>query len=368
MNAAKRPHTSSRRRHERVRERRMREQRSCRATSAQERARGASASTKCAAAWPWPRAPFARICLFVALLVPAAQAGEESLPRAARAALVVHPSRVKAQPAAAFALGIPWVVRAFQSYAIVAEHGEHFTVLVVGTDSAQETVGLASGSGKLDKAFEALRGAPAGKIAGHDVYSMPRSPDRIALVGTQQIFEGSSEALRRALDHAPADPARRELEQSLMAAPARPAAATLLVLSAPEETNLVEILHDLDAIWRGLDKLAAPYQTPMKMLGDLRGARADIWQEADSVHVRALLVSTGELDAKRALVALRTARQLAPLASDAAVRSGSLTKADAELLLRTLESMRSRVEDDQVHVDLSIDAASLLPGGRAVRQ
>ncbi len=343
----------------------MREQRSCRATSAQERARGASASTKHAAAWRVPCC--AGIYAIVVLFAFEAHAAEASLPGAARAALVVHPSRLEAQPAAALALGIPWVVRAFQSYAVVAEHGEHFTVLVVGTESAQETVGLASGSGKLGKAFETLRGAPVGKIAGHAVYSMARSPDRIALVGTQQIFEGSSEALRRALDHAPADPARRELEQSLMAATARPAAATLLVFSAPEETNLVEILHDLDAIWRGLEKLAAPYQTPMKMLGDLRGARADIWQEADSVHVRALLVSTGELDAKRALVALRTARQLAPLASDAAVRSGSLLKGDAELLRRILESMRSRVEDDQVHVELSIDAASLLPGGRAVR-
>ena len=337
----------------------MREQRSCRATSAQERARGASASTKHAAAW--------RVCAAVALFALESQAGETTLPGAARAALVVHPSRLEAQPAAALALGIPWVVRAFQSYAVVAEHGEHFTVLVVGTETAQETVGLARGSSKLGKAFETLRGAPAGNIAGHAVYSMPRSPDRIALVGSEQIFEGSSEALRRALEPGPAAPARRELEQSLMAAPARPAAATLLVLSAPEETNLVEILHDLDAIWRGLDKLAAPYRTPMKMVGDLRGARADIWQDADSVHVRALLVSTGDLDAKRALVALRTARQLAPLASDAAVRSGSLTKADAELLRRTLESMRSRVEDDQVHVELSIDAASLQPGGRAVR-
>ncbi len=302
----------------------------------------------------------AGFCVFVQ--TPRAQAAEADLPGAARAALVVHPQRLNAQPAVALALGIPWVVRAFKSYAVVAERGERFTVLVVGTESAHETVGLARGWSGLGKAFENLRGEPAGSIAGHAVYSMPRSPDRIALVGTQQIFEGSPAALRRVLDGGPTDPARRGLEQTLMAVPARPAAATLLYLAAAKETNLVQVLHDLDAIWSGLAKLAAPYQTPMKMLGDLRGARADVWQQADSVHVRALLVSTGGLEAKRALVALRTARQVAPLASDAAVRSGSLSKGDADLVLRILESMRSRVEDDQLHVELSIDAASLLPG------
>ena len=302
---------------------------------------------------------FVGMCMSLAVR---AWAGEASLPGAARAALVVHPQRLDAQPAAALALGIPWVVRAFQSYAVVAEHGEHFTVMVVGTEAAHETVGLVRGSTGLGKAFESLRGEPAGSIAGHAVYSMRRSPDRIVLVGTQQIFEGSSSALRQVLGPVATDPERRGLEQTLMAVPVRPAAATLLVLSAPEETNLVRIFGDLDAIWSGLSKLAATYQTPLKMLGDFRGARADIWQQADSVHVRAILVATGGLEAKRALVALRTARQLAPLASDAAVRSGSLTKGDAELVLRTLESMRSRVEDDQVHVDLSIDAASILPG------
>ncbi|HZM15904.1 MAG TPA: hypothetical protein VFE28_07875 [Candidatus Krumholzibacteria bacterium] len=283
------------------------------------------------------------------------------VPAAARAALLVRPDRVEAQPAASLALGLPWLLRSFVSPAALGSRGERFTILVVDAGSAPETVGLARGKEDVREVFARLRGAPAGSIGPHEIYALQQSPDRIALVGAQEIAEGSTAGLRRLLETVAARPERQALEQTLRAQPVPQAAATLLYFSGADEANFVRILRDLDVIWQGLARVAAPYETALKLLGTMRGCRADVWQEADSVRVQVLLVCPGSLEAKRSLVALRTARQLAPLASDAAVRNGSITPQDAELVESVLGTMRSRAEGEQVHVDLAVAAELVLP-------
>jgi hypothetical protein len=138
-------------------------------------------------------------------------------------------------------------------------------------------------------------------------------------------------------------------------------AVTLLHMAEEGEASFVEILEDFDAIWPGLSRLAEPYSMPLKLMGAMRAGRADIWQDGDSLRAQVLFVSGGSMDARRSLVALRTARSLAPMASDAAVRAGTLTPQDAQILKEILEAMRTRTEDERIHVDLAVPVTAILP-------
>ncbi len=294
-------------------------------------------------------------------LVARGSAEPPRLPAATRAALIVQPQRLAAQPAASQALALPWVLRAFATYPRVGVTAERFSVLVLGSDGGRETLGLSARSAGMAEAFAAVRGKPAGPIAGQATYRLANSPDLVALLAGGEIAEGSALALRLALaPETAAAAAKRGLERSLLGASEARATATLVHLGAPEGANLVAILADLDAIWPGLARLAAPYETPLKLLGEMRGGRADVWQDADSVRVRVVLVSTGSGQAKRSQMALRTARQLAPLMSDAAVRAGTLTPQDAAVVTRILGAMRSRTDEEQLSVDLAIAASDLV--------
>lgn len=294
-------------------------------------------------------------------LAMAARGTETIPPPGIPAALVVHLRNCETQPAAVHALVLPWVLRGFQSHEACAEVAESYTVLAVKAAGERSTIGVAQGPTDLRGPFGALRSRPATSIAGYPAYSLRRSPLQIVLVDSRKIVEGDPPALGRYLKPAEAPShERRLLASTLRTSPSVPSAATLLYLADEDDAGLVDILADFDAMWPGLARLSEPYAAPMKLVGSMRGGRADVWQDGDSLRVRILFVSQGSMDAKRSVMALRMARGLAPMASDAAVHAGTLAPGDAQLLTQILESMRMRTDEEKIHVDLAVPTSAVL--------
>ncbi len=245
---------------------------------------------------------------------------------------------------------------------LLGARAELFTLYTLQTARGFVPMGVTRGNARLGADFEKLRDAQTGSASGHALYTY-RSGDagRVALIGRQEIAEGSEEALRVGLRDPGRDAdsrARRELEESLRRLEDTGAAATLVYMAPPEGSNLVQVVRDLGAIWGPqLAKSIEPYEAVLGLLGSMRAGRADVWEERADLGVRIVLVAMDEGAAKRSHFALRTARGLAPMASKAAVRAGSMSQEDADVLARVLQEMQSRLEEDRIYIRLAVPAS-----------
>ena len=297
----------------------------------------------------------------ILLLVPRSTHGAEPdsavvMPVRARAALVVRPARVAAQPLVSQLLLLPRALQPFRVPPALGERAERITVLQLESVIGWQTMGVTRGVSDLGDEFGRLRGEPAGFAGGREVYRLGSdgSGDRITRLGPAEIAEGTAEALRTGLGVQPAAAGRRlEVERALRGLPDPGSPAHVVYIAPDGGADLVQTVTEAGAIWNlDLRSLLEPYEAALRMLGTLHGARADLWQDGEALRVRAALVAPNGAAAQRSYLALRAARQLAPLASDAAVKGGSMTRAEATLLTGVLESMQSRVEGDQVHIEV----------------
>ena len=309
-------------------------------------------------------APLVAAALCVALS-PQLLRAQVEFPARARAALHVFPERVGAQATADRAFGLRQLLDAHAAPRAAGDHIEHFILYTVATPKGFDTMGVTRTVTPFGTAFEKLRGARRGSVGGHALYAHRNgAAGRLALVGRREIAEGSEEALRIGLQAQASGgrtKARRDLERSLRRLEDPGGAATLIYLAPPEGANLVQIVDDLGAIWGPyLASAIEPYQSVLGLLGSMQAARADVWQEDANLGVRIVLVTPDAGAAKRSHLALRTARGLAPMASKAAVRAGSMTQEDAEILAAVLQGLDSQVENNRILVTLSVPG-SIVP-------
>jgi hypothetical protein len=284
---------------------------------------------------------------------------EVGLPARTRAALLVHSARLRAQPTADRALGLSILQGAFSAPAALGNRAERFTLLLLQRSRGTSFCAVTAGRGDLRQLFARMHGSSAGSASGHELYAPRYGSWHMSLVDGGEIAEGSLQGLRLALattdDSAQASHAT--LQHTLRQQPDTGAVATLLYLAPSEGANLVRIIRDLDTIWRDLALIVAPYETALGMLGKMRGGRADLREKGEHLYARIILVAMNRGAAKRSHLALRTGRMLAPLASQAAIRSGSMTRAEAEVLGEVLETMQTRVEADRIHIELRIPSS-----------
>lgn len=122
--------------------------------------------------------------------------------------------------------------------------------------------------------------------------------------------------------------------------------------------SLFEAISDLDHIWNlGLSNAVAPYERALGMLGEIRAARAEVWQAGDGFAGRLTLLAPSDAAAKRVQFAFALAQQLGKVVAAAAVQGGSMSPRDGEILGAVLDSMRCEVTDDMVRVDARLDTA-----------
>ncbi|MFQ5600119.1 MAG: hypothetical protein ACE5G2_06155 [Candidatus Krumholzibacteriia bacterium] len=279
--------------------------------------------------------------------------------------LVIDPERMRVQPAASSVLSLPLLVGPFVAPRVVSPV-RRFTLILVPVGGRWEAIGVTEGDRDLTARFERLHGDAADTAGRHRLYELaPSAPWRVALLDRHRIVEGPETALRAALEpEAPGSTSQGrlfEVAHRLVALPDTRSPATLFYFSPEEDADLVQIISDLDWIWgTGLRAGVAPYQMVLRMLGSMRGARADVWEAGDELAARIVLVAPSGAAAKRSQMALSAGRQLGLVAAAAAVRTGSMRQADAETLAGVLESMRSHVEEECVHVELRMQAADLL--------
>ncbi len=276
-------------------------------------------------------------------------------PAAARAALSISPRRAQTQPIVDRAFALQVLLDLFEAPVVLGERVEGFTLYTLHTDTDASLMGVTRARTRLAADFENMRGTRTGSVGGHALYTYRSGAGgRLALVGRREIVEGREDALRLGLQVQASGgraKARRDLERSLLRLEDPGGAASLVYLAPSDGASVVQIVSDLGAIWGPyLSQSIEPYETVLGLLGSMRAARADVWQEGDDLGVRIVLVASDAGAAKRAHLALRTARGLAPMVSKAAVRSGSMAQSDADVLNDVLDGMQSHVEDDRIVV------------------
>lgn len=286
---------------------------------------------------------------------------EFSFPERARAAVHIFPERVRSQRTTNQVFGLEYMLRLYSAPGLIGARADRFTLYTVQSPGGWTTMGVTSAAVGLAHDFEKLRGTRTGSVGGHALYTYRNGArGRVVLVASNEIAEGTEEALRLGLDGpASGNPAkgRSDLERSLRGLGLEdPGVAARLVYIAPADgSTLMELVTDLVPIWGPhFAKSVEPYETVLGLLGSMRAARADVWQEKLDLAVSIVLVATDAGAAKRSHLALRTARGLAPMVSKAAVSAGSMAQKDADALSSVLGSMESRVEDDRIYVTLLV--------------
>lgn len=310
--------------------------------------------------------------LFVALLaaiVPRAAGAQIDFPASARIALDVFPERAAQQHVVDRAFGLQYFMDLYAAPQQLGARAERFTLYALRVARGWTYMGVTGAGGRVAADFEELRGSRVGTAGSHDLHTYRRgavsggAAARLALIGRRAIAEGTEEALRVGLQVQGSGPdvqARLQLERGLRALDDPGGAATLVYMAPPEGSTLSEVVADLGALWGSqLTRAVEPYESVLALLGTMRAARADVWQMESDLGVRIVLVAEDAGAAKRAHFTLRTARGLVPMASKAAVRAGSMSAADAEVVADVLQSMQSHVEDDRIHVTLHVPEAAV---------
>jgi hypothetical protein len=282
------------------------------------------------------------------------------LPVRVRATLAVRPGSLAKQDLVAQTLLVPRAVRPYRVPRALGPRAESITVLLLESTTGWQWMGVTRGSADLDADFARLRGPAAGFAGGHEIYRLAGagedSSSRLTRLDPRQIAEGSEAALRIGLGtQPPAEGRRLEVERALLGQRDPDSPIQVLYIAPPEGADLVQMVQEAGVIWDlNLEPLVRPYAAALRTLGPMHGARVDVWQEAEALRTRLVLVAPNAPAAQRALIALRTAKQLAPIVADAAVKSGSMTRADATVLNGVLETMQTSASGDQVEVTADV--------------
>jgi hypothetical protein len=80
----------------------------------------------------------------------------------------------------------------------------------------------------------------------------------------------------------------------------------------------------------------------------------DVQQDVETLATTLRLVMTNTMVAQIATVSLQAGKDMAKVASDAAVKAGTMSTQDATVLAGALESMQTRSEGDLVTVRLRV--------------
>ena len=301
-----------------------------------------------------------------ALLGTAARARADSLhwvPADTRVLFRVDPQNAASQARARAALGLDALLGRLATGSLPSALVQDRVVAYVVEGTASHPVVFTNGTESLARAYEKLHGEKLETAGGMSMHASPTTAGwAMALVEPGCIAEGPRQTLRALLQHVASrgrtvhDLPASSVARRLVDLPASQAAAVGLVYVAPPGgTDLYAILQDLDrTLGAEMSGGLASYQNALKMLGTTQGLRLDVRQDAAALATTLRLVMTNEMVAQIASVSLQAGKDMAKVASDAAVKAGTLSLQDAGVLSGALESMQTRSEGDLVTVRLRV--------------
>jgi hypothetical protein len=312
------------------------------------------------------RAFFQGLVTGLALLGSVAQTSADPLgwvPSDTRVLFRVDSQNAASQARARQALGLDALLGHLATGTLAPSQVKDRLVAYVVEGTASHPVVLTFGTGSLARTYDGLHGAKLETAGGKAMHANPASPGwAMALVEPGCIAEGPRQTLRAVLQHAASHgrtvadlPASSVARRLVDLAPGPLTAVGLVYVAPPGGTDLYSILQDLDRTLGGeMSSTLSSYQAALKALGTTQGLRLDVQQDVETLATTLRLVMTNTMVAQIATVSLQAGKDMAKVASDAAVKAGTMSTQDATVLTGALESMQTRSEGDLVTVRLRV--------------
>jgi hypothetical protein len=285
------------------------------------------------------------------------------VPSDTRVLVRVDSQNAATQARARQALGVDGLLAHLATGSLPATQVKERVVAYVVEGTVSHPVAFTYGTGSFTRTFDSLKGEKLETAGGKPVHASPAKPGwAMALVEPGCIAEGPRQTLRAVLQHAASHgrtvgelPAT-SVARRLIDLQSGPQTAVGLVYVAPAGgTDLFSILQDLDRTLGGeMSTTLASYQAALKALGTTQGLRLDVRQDVETLATTLRLVMSNTMVAQIASVSLEAGKDVAKVASDAAVKAGTMTTQDASVLAGALESMQTRSEGDLVTVRLRV--------------
>jgi hypothetical protein len=284
------------------------------------------------------------------------------IPADVRVLVQVDPRLAGRQPKARAALGLDPIVERCATMQRALPEVRRIDIVFVSADGDTTPVAIAHGDGSLAAPFARLHGPQIDAAGGKSIYRDKAWRERsLASPASGCIVEGLHPAVRtllrgtvaesRTLAAVPADHAARRL----LAAPADRAAVSLVYLAPAGGRDLFAVLRDLDRMLDAeMTTALAPYRKPIEMLGPTQGLRLDLREEGGELATTLRLLMPNRMAAQIASVSLQAGKDMARVASDAAVRAGNMRRQDAEILDAALETLETEADGDMVRVDVRV--------------
>jgi hypothetical protein len=111
------------------------------------------------------------------------------------------------------------------------------------------------------------------------------------------------------------------------------------------------ILQEIDrTLGFGMEPMLGSYKTALRMLGSAHGLRVALRQHGVDYEAGVAIAMPNRMAAQITSVSLEAGASMAQTASDAALRAGKMSRADAAAMAAVLATLRSRSDGDLVHV------------------
>jgi len=129
--------------------------------------------------------------------------------------------------------------------------------------------------------------------------------------------------------------------------------AALLYVAPDEAMDVHTMLQDLDrTLGFGMEPVLGSYKSALRMLGVAHGLRVTLRDKDPDYEAGLTIAMPNRMAAQIASVSLEAGAGMAAAASDAAVRAGKMSRADAAAMAAVLATLRSRSDGDLVHVTM----------------
>jgi len=278
------------------------------------------------------------------------------LPASTRILMLLHPETLKAAPEIAAVLHCDAQLEGTWALHAPPAKVARIAVAYVAAGETRERVVFTLGSAPWTAAdLDRVRGPQRGMTAAGRVIHANRSESdaawfqaspRCVVEGRFEILQSFTASAQHLDDLAIEKPAARLLAESDGEWP-----AALVYVSPDDAVDMHSILQEFDrTLGLRMEPMLGSYKTALRMLGNAHGLRVALRQQAANYEAGVAIAMPNRMAAQITSVSLEAGAGMALNASDAAVRAGKMSRADATAMAAVLATLRSRSEGDLVHV------------------
>jgi len=279
------------------------------------------------------------------------------LPATTRVLLLIQPETLRSAPEIAALIHSDVQLDGTWAHEVAPARVARIAIAYVATGEKRERVVLTLGKapwsqGDLDRVRGPKRGTTSAGAVIRAHRNVPgaawfQASPRCIVEGRLEILALFAGASTQQLDGLASDkPAARLLAESDADWP-----AAVVYVSPDDAVDMHSILQELDrTLGFGMEPLLGSYKTALRMLGNAHGLRVALRQDAEEYEAGVAIAMPNRMAAQIASVSLEAGAGMAQTASDAAVRAGKMSRADASAMAAVLATLRSRSDGDLVRV------------------